>query len=321
MTMLETLNTTLRTFDLRTRWFGIGRTFIASAQIVILLFTEPQALFVPVIGQPHAPYCSGLASVSAFCVGGGGLSLEWRRWLLILILAVIASGYRPRWTVLVHAWVCFSLAVSISLPDGGESVAQLITLLIVPIGLADNRRWHWGEAQGQLHRIWRGIGLATILVVRLQVAAIYINSGVAKLGTADWLNGSAEYYILRDKNFGISGPFTGLFLWATHAPIITAAMSWGTIAAECSIGLMMLGTFPWRRRGMILGITLHSLIIVTIGLWSFSLIMIGTLILAAAPTDPARRRRLTRKNNTAHIREGRDPDMLKKDSTTSELVT
>ncbi|MGV9881035.1 hypothetical protein [Streptomyces sp. NPDC003006] len=38
---------------------------------------------------------------------------------------------------------------------------------------------------------------------------LHLQSGIGKFGVADWLNGSAEYYVLRNPVFGVAEPFAG----------------------------------------------------------------------------------------------------------------
>ncbi len=52
---------------------------------------------------------------------------------------------------------------------------------------------------------------------------------------------------------------------------------------ECSIAVLILGQASWRRKALAFAIFLHLGIIVTMGLWSFALTMIGAVMIAAAP--------------------------------------
>lgn len=255
---------------------------LALAQLTILLFTPIEALLVPVLHRPDAPYCDGFNAMSMLCVGQGLGGVAVWRWVMIAVLIVVLVGIFPRWTALPHFWVSFTLCQSISLPDGGESVAQIITLLLVPLLWLDDRKWHWKWPERPASPTKKGVSLAILLFVRLQLAAIYIHGGLSKLGTDAWLNGSAEFYIAQSSNFGVSGPIEPIFLWFVSLPVGTALISWGTIILETALGVMCLGTARMRMVALVLGSFLHIAIILTIGLWSFSLIMIGTLIVATS---------------------------------------
>ncbi len=279
-TFLDSAAATAARYDPRTRGFGIGRTLIALAQIATLLFTDTLALMAPVLGTSSSPNCAGSGALSLYCVAPGVLTPDVLRWVLIASLAVVASGWRPRWTVLPHFWISFSIALSIALPDGGESVAKAICFLIIPIGLADNRTWHWNNSPAdEIGPSASSIAFVFFWGVRIQMAGIYLHSAISKLGVEDWVNGSAEYYFVRDGMFGVAEPFS-FFVELTKIPVITAGMTWGAIVLEIVIALLYLTSFKWRRVALPLDILLHSMIIITIGLWSFALIMIGSSFIA-----------------------------------------
>ncbi len=142
-------------FDFRTRQFAVGRSLLALAQALALTFTAPNALLVPVIGQDAAPRCSGLRAASAYCVADDLIPLAARHWMLVALFLLVASGVFPRYTGPLHAWLAYSFGLSISLPDGGDSVAWYVTLFILPLCLADGRRTHWHSPARAL-RPWVG---------------------------------------------------------------------------------------------------------------------------------------------------------------------
>jgi antimicrobial peptide system SdpB family protein len=283
MSIVEALERTARRFDPRSPWFGWGRSVIALAHALTLALTPPAYLMPPVIDQGRPPQCGGVRAVSAYCLGGDSVGQEWRRWLMVAVLLLVASGYRPRWTVVPHAWITFSIGVSISLPDGGEAIARIICLLIIPMGLADDRVWQWKQPTTPLRPATRGMAFAAFLGVRLQLAVLYMQSGVSKWGVPDWLNGSAEFYILRSPLFGVAGPLKPVLLWMSDNSLVVAAMSWGAILVEIVIAVFLLSPTRWRRIAFGCDLALHVGIIATMGLWSFALIMMGSAAIAAAP--------------------------------------
>ena len=274
---------TLGSFDPRCLSFGIGRSLIAVAQFLTLSFTSTDALFQSILGQADAPVCVNVNIASFFCLGGERMPLWARQAVGALLLLFVASGYRPRFTVVLHAWIAFSLAGSIALPDGGDQAARVMCILFIPIGLADDRRWHWSRPSPLRRSNPRliAISLAGMVALRLQIAAIYMQSAVAKL-VDDWANGSAEYYIVRDPMFGASGFVRDALVAITNIPFALAAATWGPIVAELAIGVLILGPVSWRRWSLSIVVVLHVGIIITMGLWSFALTMIGGVIVAGA---------------------------------------
>jgi antimicrobial peptide system SdpB family protein len=277
----------IATFDPRTRWFGAGRTLIALAQLSIVVLTPPAALLQPVAGQGAGPLCDGIRAVTLYCVGGEMVSQDWRRWIMAALLCLIASGWRPRWTSIPHAWICISLGMSISLPDGGDQVARIVGLLLIPLGLIDDRAWHWSAPTRPIKPLATGIAAAFVIAIRIQVAAIYLNSAISKFGTDAWVEGSAEYYYVRSSMFGVSGWIGDAMKEITKVPVVVASLTWGAILIEIAIAVLILGRRRWRRYAVILDLALHGFIVMTIGLWSFAAIMVGTVLIAASASATA----------------------------------
>lgn len=283
------LNDYVRRFDPQQLGIGVGRSVIAVGQAAFLLFTTPQALLAPVIGQQPAPYCDGVKAISLYCTPGLSGNPVLAHWIMFALLIVVASGFLPGPSGVVHAWVSFSLSASIALPDGGDIVARIVTLLLIPYCLTDRRLWAWRHG-APLGSIRLGIAFASIWAVRLQAAIIYVDSGIAKVASDKWLTGTAEYYVLRDSTFGASGVVRNIGLFFTSSPVTVALATWGAMALEITVGvLIMVGRDRGRSVGLVLAILLHVGIIVTIGLWSFGLAMIGLVIIATVRSGTASR--------------------------------
>jgi antimicrobial peptide system SdpB family protein len=280
----------LSTFDFRSRWFGVGRSLICFAELTVVLVTPSKALLTPVLTISDGARCGGVRAASAYCLVGGTSHAEYARWILVAALLVAAVGYRPRWTAIPQLWAIYSIAVSITVPDGGESVGLIMSLLILPILLTDNRTWQWSPPSKPLHQSAHAIAYAAFWAVRLQLAYIYLDTAISKFGVADWANGTAEYYFLRDNMFGVAKPWDGLLLTLSKYPLIVVGMTWGALVVELLIAVCILGSDRWRRVGLALDILLHGSIILLMGLWSFALVMIGCSVVASMPllrTTPA----------------------------------
>lgn len=277
-------------YEPRIQSLNIGRTVLAVAQLSILVFTSWRNLFPEAPGLSDARGCDGTAHLSLWCLTSQNpQSVNVDCWIAIAVLAWVVSGYRPRWSCVPHWYISFSMAASIFSPNGGDMVAALVTLLIAPILLADDRRWQWRAPTRPLPAAARGRARALMLVLRLQVVIIYAIAGFSKLLTSSWYHGEAMSAITQDPYFGVPGVLRKTSLldsWFTGA-----ALSWGTIAVELSIGCCLLGPVAFRRVAVVLTVVLHVLIMVLIGLVSFGLIMIATVVLAAevaAPTTAVR---------------------------------
>ncbi|HEY1842467.1 MAG TPA: sporulation-delaying protein SdpB family protein [Mycobacterium sp.] len=271
--------------DYRSRWFAMGRTVLALATASELLFTRPLALFTTV-GTITGPVCTVHPRVSLFCLGNSHELIDARRWLAIVGLLLVASGYRPRYLSLLHLWIVFSVTTSITLPDGGDSIALIVVALIVPMCVGDGRRWQWAPPQQRMHPNWRTVAYLNFWALRLQIAYVYADSAIAKMGVADWQNGSGFYYFVRDKMFGSAGPLAPLWMWLSDQSLTTLMITWGTIVIELAIALFTLLEARWRLAAFWLGSVLHALIFLSMGLFSFSLVMVAVAALIATPNIP-----------------------------------
>ena len=256
----------------------VGRGIIALGQTSIVLFTTRSHL-TPVTSEGDSFACEGLAAWGAYCVFPDPVGSV----VVLTILGAVCLGLAPLVTGMLHAWASFSIATGIGLPDGGEHVAQVVTLLLVVLLIPDLRRVSWRWAPPASPQVLLGISMAAWWALRLQMAGIYLHSAIAKLGVEDWVNGSAMYYIVRDPSFGAAGPVGDLMRWVTTSPLGVAALTWGSIAVEIAIALLLLHRGRARVLALGLAVALHAAIIVTIGLWSFGLVMIGAMVVAAAP--------------------------------------
>ncbi|CQA10178.1 antimicrobial peptide system protein%2C SdpB family [Mycobacteroides abscessus] len=182
-------------FDHRNLWFAVGRVSLALATLSEVIFTSPRALFVPV-GGVEGPYCRLGEYLSIYCLGSPDSHLEFKRIAVAAILGVVVSGYRPRYLALPHLWATYSVSTSITLPDGGDSIALICLILLTPLCLIDPRRWIWNAPGHRMSLDCRAIGLASQWALRIQFAFIYADSALTKVGVADWANGSAFYYWL-----------------------------------------------------------------------------------------------------------------------------
>jgi antimicrobial peptide system SdpB family protein len=275
-------------FEPRATALGVSRSLLAVAGISVIALTPDADLFPLVPDGPVGPRCDGLRALSLWCVGSGEVALTLSRFLSVAVLMVVASGYRPRWTCVPHWYVTFSLGAAMHVPNGGEHVARILTLLLIPICLGDDRIWQWRRPEIPLPAWWRGAAYAGHLTIRVQVALVYGQAVWIKLREAEWRDGTAMHYVFQDPYFGTwpelatfveSGLLTDWFI---------LAITWGTIAVESAITLSAFGNTAVRRCAVVLGIVLHVGIIATLGLFSFGLVMIGLLFAASSGTDSGR---------------------------------
>ena len=190
-----------------TNVYGLARTILALATAMTLAVNDASIFFKPSSGVDTYPHCS--RSISLFClVPNDYFYLNLVRWICVVLLLVIASGWRPNITGIIHWWISYSFNVSAIAIDGGEQVSSVFTLLLLPLTLTDPRKWHWQTYDKEKYLgskkllCFGALSVATIFIIRIQAAILYFNSTVAKLGVEDWINGTAVYYYVQDPMLG-----------------------------------------------------------------------------------------------------------------------
>lgn len=277
-----------------TNVYGVGRTLLALSTLLTLVFTREEVLFTPALDIEHVPVCVGLGGrLSLFCALEPRLALA--RWLPIAIMIVVASGWRPRLTGLLHWWVCFSLVNSLLLIDGGDHVALVLSTLLLPITLTDPRASHFARrslddaaagAPGETVR--RLVAAFAHIAIRFQLAILYLHAAFAKCAVTEWQNGTAIYYWLVDPQYGVADWLQPVVLPLLRLPYVVAPVTWGVIALEFALFAGLLADRRYRPLLLCAGLLLHGGIAVLHGLISFSLAMSGALILFLCPEIPRR---------------------------------
>jgi len=269
------------------RWtfnVGVARSLLALSCFGTLFFSSLATMIRP--GSGLEPLlCEGASSLSVWCVVPAA-HYELVRIGALLVLAITASGWRPRLTAIPLWWILFSNQASLTTVDGGDQIASVLALLLLPISLTDPRTWHWQKAnlETATNRPYLAI-LAGVsgAVLQVQVAFIYINACLSKLSVPEWLDGTAGYYWLQDPMFGPAGVLRTLSDTLMVHAVPVAAMTWGSLVTEFMLGIALF--LPRRAKSVLLatGLLFHLGIAVTMGLWSFGFAMWAALFLYLWP--------------------------------------
>jgi sporulation delaying protein B len=267
-----------------TNVYGVARTLLACGTLLTLLFSPVEVLFHPMAGRPDFPTCTGPADAGWFCVADGHLQLA--RWLAIAALVLVASGWRPRFTGILHWYVAWSVHSNVSLVDGGDQVTTVLTLLMIPLTLTDARKWHWQPmpAPATARPIAALVAISTVVALRLQVAMVYFHAAIGKLAVDEWVNGTATYYFFSDPMFGTPSWLSWLSPVLT-TPIGVALVTWLPLLLEFLLAASIVMERRWWRPLLVAGLAFHAAIALNHGLVSFALAMWGALILLLRPKD------------------------------------
>ncbi|SDK49798.1 antimicrobial peptide system protein, SdpB family [Actinopolyspora mzabensis] len=275
--------------SVHTPLLGIARSLLASGMLLALVATPTTHLFYVSATRPTGLVCDGISGYfGLFCLVPTQY-LELARWVAVAILLVVTAGWRPRITGVLHWWVSFSFYSSTNVMDGGDQVAAVITFLLIPICLTDDRRWHWyrGIEHRPDHPVARVVSHMTLLLIWIQTSLLYLQSSVEKLKVPEWRDGTAVWYWLTMPPFGANQFLQPSVTWLlSHAPIVLAA-TWGTIAIEFFVACTLFAGHRLRRCAAVLALGLHTSIALVIGLPVFSTMMFAVLLLYCfRPGDP-----------------------------------
>jgi hypothetical protein len=127
------------------------------------------------------------------------------------------------------------------------------------------RRW-WGQADddGALP----AIELWPVKAIQIQVALIYLVTGLKKLQTIPWQDGSAVYYAVHVGNVLKGQPPP----WIVHHHALMALMNYGTLVIELAVPFMLF-VRPLRAWAMGAAFLMHTGIDVFMSIRFFSLAM------------------------------------------------
>jgi antimicrobial peptide system SdpB family protein len=259
--------------------FQISRSLIAFGTLCTLLFSPANSLFTHTIFKLAESNNTMPANINLFTAFGYE-HIYISRLISIIILLLVISGYFHKIASLLHWYVSFSLYSSLTIVDGGDQIASIITLLFIPISFFDKRKntWHKKEVQKENCHYSTFLSNSFLFIIKLQIAIIYLNAGVSKLSVPDWQNGSAYYYWFNHNAFGAPTYLKYILGSFFSNPFAVTAVSWGTIILEIALfGCLFSSHRGFKKLMFTTGVLFHALIFVIHGLFSFCFIMLGCL--------------------------------------------
>ncbi len=263
--------------------YGLSRTILAICVLIILTFSETTILF------DEAIYYSRIEEhvfnkYNLFYLFGWE-DLIYAKVLAILLLLLIASGWRPRFTGVFQWWITASFFYSSSIVEGGDQIATILTLLLIPITLLDHRKWHW-QANDQFSEYKKFIGNLMFVLVAVQMSMLYLNAAMDKIYTSDeWKVGTAFYYYVNDAFFSYPSWMDPLMINLLNNSFFVSAATWGTILLELILFGILFSNAKNKRLLFPFAVVFHLAIVLFLGLVSFFFAMLGGLILYLIPKE------------------------------------
>jgi antimicrobial peptide system SdpB family protein len=263
--------------------YNLGRSGLATGTLLTLLFNSNYTLFGNEIKHFNNNF---IYDFNFYYLLSNNLIIA--KILSVIILIIVILGYFPRFTGVLHWYITFSFFLSCDVIDGGDHIASNLTLLILPITLMDNRKNHW-QIENEKNKFQLAIRNLFILLISIQVCAIYLHAFVGKLFVDEWVNGTAIYYWFTHNHFGVSPsllPITKLIL---SNNLVVTLITWGTLLLEFFLSACILLNKKDKNRYLffLLGIFFHLSIVFIHGLISFYFTMASALILYLIPSNLA----------------------------------
>lgn len=285
---INQLSIKIATVNPWTNVYGIARTLLALGTLSTLLFNNIYNLYPNRIDINLYPTSIGITKYSLFALLGAE-HLELTKWICVLVLVVVCSGWRPRYTGVFHWYVTASFFLSSPVVDGGDQLSSILTLLLIPFCLTDNRKWHWNykltNDVNDKNLFSSLLVWTTWWIIRIQMAVVYFHAAVGKFDSVEWMDGTSLYYWFNNSTFGMPPwikPIVDPFL---ANPITVTLMTWSVLFLE----ILLFASFfmeksKWRFF-LKFGIAFHFTIILVHGLVSFFFAITAGLILYLRPID------------------------------------
>lgn len=161
--------------------------------------------------------------------------------------------------------------------DGGDNLTEIILLYAIPLDL-----WNSRANKRELGRVHITIHNVALLACTLQICIMYFTAGIAKVPGKYWQNGTAFYYVLASREFGMTG--FGPLIWNNR--LLLALTTWGPLVLQLAFPWIYYFGRPWPRRvTVLLAMSFHVGILVLMGLNTFAVIMVGAELLLLSDDD------------------------------------
>lgn len=267
------------------RGLGLIRSLLALSTLLTLLNTPSEMLFFfsnP--QQVEGGVCTTFQKLCFFDL----LTPNYfpiLKWTSVAILLAVIIGFNPRWTAPLHWWVSVSFTHAVALPDGGDQINAVLTMLLLPICLLDGRRSHWDEVPFEPLSTRRHVLSSFFwMLIKAQCHFIYLDAAIDKIKVAEWRNGTALFYWFQDPVVG--APDFLLSTWTTifSLPWMLVFMTWGVMALELTLAMSWRLPERYQNRILLAGSIFHFGIILNHGLISFFFTMLAVLVTIAHRT-------------------------------------
>jgi hypothetical protein len=159
-------------------------------------------------------------------------------WLAVASAVGLLINLFPRVNaILVFLWIASFQVRNTLINDGEDTLLRVLAFFLIFL-VGWDKRWSWpvGWALPTKNTSVQTMPAWPLRLVQFQMAALFLSSGLTKLGGDSWLHGTALYYVSRlDDYFGRF--WVPAFLFDT--PWIVALLTWSVLIAELAIPLLI----------------------------------------------------------------------------------
>lgn len=261
----------------------LARALLALSTLLTLLFNDIHDLFPSFHIAKISTYDNPIFILNYF-LWFNDITIPYFFSIIILVLTIM--GFYPRIFSILQSWVAYSLFYSMLITEGGDQINAILTFLLIPICVLDNRKNGWivikeklnGNIESKNNFLFFN-ALIVVFVIKVQMSILYFNAGAAKMNETEWINGTSVYYWFYDNMFGAPYWIENSLGFLFKNSYTVSLINWGVILLEL---FLFLGIFFRQRLKymlFVLGFLLHFIIILIHGLPTFFLSMFAGLIL------------------------------------------
>jgi antimicrobial peptide system SdpB family protein len=271
----------INTFKI-TNTFGLARTILALSFLLTLMFNDfnnlsPEIYFREIVLAKK--------DIFNFFSYFHYSNLFIPKLFSYIILILVISGYYPRYTAIPHAWVSYSLFHTFAIIEGGDQLCYMLCILLIPILIFDNRKSHWqGEVCFSNEKISFALNVF-LWLIKIQISFVYLQAFMDKCYIKEWYNGTAVYYWLNHNMFGLQGSIQNFTNSILSNKYICSTITWSVLLSELFVAYALVGGKEIKKVAFYIGLVLHALFFIFLGLPTFMLSMYSALILYLWETD------------------------------------
>ncbi|QTY27094.1 sporulation-delaying protein SdpB family protein [Flavobacterium sp. CS20] len=265
-----------------TNVYGISRSLLAMGLLLTLIFNSTDILFQFDEVFIKNVKLNPLFNYNYFYIFRENLLLS--KLIAILILLTVIIGIWSRYTVVLHWWLSISFFSSALVIDGGDQISAILTLLLIPFGLVDNRKWHWSKPKNEISDYYKIFIFFVFITIRVQASVVYFFSAALKMKEPHWQDGTVLYYWFTHPVFGANDFFYAISRPLIESPLIAIA-TWSVIILEVILSMALVMKKNYRKHLFVIGVLFHFSIILIHGLFSFFFSITALLIIYLLPIE------------------------------------